>query len=523
MPAAGRAGDWSHTPEMQRVEHEFWKRADVARLLALAEAERRYFQEILATLPVAVAVAARDGSLRAANRAFREMFGLQAEEVAQADVSRLLPGAPVAEWVREVIETGSPVEDCELMTGEGGEARRFVLMLDRAPAWQSEQQEEALLTVLELREEEAEEAGGEEGKEREEEQAPRAQAEGAPRAAAAEIERAKRSALERLAARVAHVANNLLMIIGGYGEEILESLPEGDVRRSGMAEILRAAERLGRITKDLNALTVEQEFEAAPMKLSQWMRERMADWAQWGLDVELPAPELCALTSEELLGRVVLEAARSVRQALGEGARLRLRAEEAGEDRVALRLEWADAELSGDARERFFEPFSGQKAGTDPPLGLAGVVKSWERMGGTLELEERALLAGCPRAEGGEEGSATVLLVDDEPGIRALIRRALEREGIAVLEAGSAQEALELCERRGSAPAALVTDLTMPGISGRELAGRLRMRWPELRVLFITGYAEQQELQGEDEKTRLLHKPFTTARLVEEVRRLARG
>jgi CheY-like chemotaxis protein len=77
-----------------------------------------------------------------------------------------------------------------------------------------------------------------------------------------------------------------------------------------------------------------------------------------------------------------------------------------------------------------------------------------------------------------------------------------------------------LCERRESPPAALVTDLTMPGISGRELAGRLRMRWPEMRVLFITGYAEQQELATEDEKTRLLHKPFTTARLVEEVRRL---
>ncbi|MEJ5369178.1 MAG: response regulator [Bryobacteraceae bacterium] len=504
---------------MQRVEHEFWKRADVARLLVLAEAERRYFQDILAALPVAVAVAARDGSLRAANRAFRELFGLQTEEVAHADVSRLLPGAPVAEWIREVIDTGSPVEDCELMTGEGGEARRFVLLLDRAPAWQGERREEALLTVLELREEEPEETeGGEE--EEPEEQAPRTQAEGAPRAAAAEIERAKRAALERLAARVAHVANNLLMIIGGYGEEILESLPEGDVRRAGMAEILKAAERLGRITKDLNALTVAQEYDAAPVKLSQWMRGHMAEWAEWGVDVELPAPELCAQTSEELLGRVVLEAARYLRHALGDGARLRLRARAAGRDRVELRLEWADAVLSEDARERFFEPFAGQKAGTDPPLGLAGVVKSWERMGGTLELEERALVAGCPRAESAEEREAAVLLVDDEPGIRALIRRALEREGVAVMEAGSAQEALELCERRESPPAALVTDLTMPGISGRELAGRLRMRWPEMRVLFITGYAEQQELATEDEKTRLLHKPFTTARLVEEVRRL---
>jgi CheY-like chemotaxis protein len=507
---------------MQRVEHEFWKRADVARLLALAESERRYFQEILAALPVAVAVAAKDGSLRAANQAFRDLFGLRPEEVAQADVSRLFPGAPVAEWIREVIETGQPVEECELMTGGGDEARRFQLMLDPAPAWQGERREEALLTVLELRGEEAgEEDTGEEAPE--EERAPAAPEAAKPSVPAAEIERAKRAALERLAARVAHVANNLLMIIGGYGEEILESLPEGDVRRAGMAEILRAAERLGRITKDLNALTVVQEFETAPVRLAQWMREHMAEWAEWGVDPELPPPELCAHTSEELLSRVVFEAARYLRHALGAGATLRLRVQEADDDRVKLRLEWADAELSGDARERMFEPFAGQKAGTDPPLGLAGVVKSWERMGGTLELEQRALVAGCPRARGGEESESAVLLVDDEPGIRALVRRALEREGIAILEAGSAHEALEACERRGSPPAALVTDLTMPGISGRELAGRLRMRWPELRVLFITGYAEEQELAVEDARTRLLHKPFTMARLVAEVRRLVRA
>lgn len=506
---------------MQRVEHETWKRAEVARLLALVEAERRYFQEILALLPVAVAIVARDGALRAANRAFRELFGLEPEEIQQTGVQGLFAGSPAAEWVRGVVDTGVPVEDCELMVGDGEDARHFLLMLDPAPAWQKEQREEALLTVLEVRREE-DASEPEEEPQDEPQGAPAAQ----PPAAPQEIERAKRAAMERLSARVAHVANNLLMIIGGYGEEILESLPEGDVRRAGMAEILRAAERLGRITKDLNALTIVRECETAPVELAQWMRERAADWAEWGVDVELPEPGLRALASEDLLGEVVQEAARYLRQSLGEGARLRLRAAAHGGDRVQVRLEWLGAELGSEARERFFEPFSGEKMGTDPPVGIAAHVKSWERIGGTMALEENAFVLGCPRAPGASPPQRTVLLVDDEPGIRSLLARALEREGYAVVQAGSAQEALELWQSRAEAPGVLITDLTMPGVSGRELAERMRLRWPELRVLFISGYTSEQDLAGSadaggpDEKTQFLSKPFTTPRLMERLRRL---
>ncbi len=514
---------------MQRVEHEFWKRAEVARLLALVEGERRYFQEILAALPVAVAVTDREGAVRAANRAFRELFGLSAEEVAHTGVDRLLPGSPVVEWIREVIDTGGTIDECELMAGDGEGARRFLLMLAPAPAWQKEQREEALLTVLEVVPEE------DSGVEEEEEvplpeegaaQEPR-EAEDARAGAAPDVERAKRAALERLSARVAHVANNLLMIIGGYGEEILESLPEGDVHRAGMAEILRAAERLGRITKDLNALTVVRECEAAPLDVAEWMRGHMSDWAEWGLDAELPEPGLRALTSAELLRQIVFEAARYVRPLLGSEGRLRLRARAAGADRVEVLVEWAGADVSDEARERFFEPFAGEKVGTDPPLGLAGLVKSWEKLGGALRLEEHALVIECPRAAAEAKRAAGLLLVEDEPGIRGLLARALAREGFDVVMAGSAEEALEAWKERDTSPAALITDLTLPGASGRELAERLRMRWPEMPVLFITGYTEDQALAtaaagaGLDEKTRFLHKPFTTARLVEEVTDLA--
>jgi len=497
---------------MQRVEQQFWKSAEVARLLELVESERRYFQQLLATLPVAVAVAAADGALRAANEAFRRMFALTPEDVPQARVNDLFPGCPVADWVADVAETGVSIEDCELMAGEDPGARHFLLMLDPAPAWRDGRHPEVLLTVLELEREE--DASGTEKAPRPEQESPAA----APSPALpADVERAKRAAIERLSARVAHVANNLLMIIGGYGEEILESLPEGDVRRTGMAEILRAAERLARITNDLNALTVAREYPVETLDLRQWMETRKSDWAQWCVDVEPPEPGLCALVPTELLEQILVDASRYLCHALGPDARPRLRAAASSPDRLQIRIEWPGAILGEDARERFFEPFSGEKAGADPPVGIAAHVKSWEKISGTMALEDNAFVLECPRAPAPAPQQQTVLLVDDEPGIRSLIARALEREGFAVLQAGSAQDALQAWQDRTSAPALLVTDLTMPGVSGRELAERLRLRWPDLPVLFISGYTADQQLAGStapDAKTRFLHKPFTIQRLL---------
>jgi len=106
------------------------------------------------------------------------------------------------------------------------------------------------------------------------------------------------------------------------------------------------------------------------------------------------------------------------------------------------------------------------------------------------------------------------------------VARALERAGFAVVQAASAQEALEAWQSRQAPPRLLVTDLTLPGIPGKELADRLRLRWPELPVLFVSGYTSDARLAADaaggrmDERTRFLHKPFTTGQLLEEVRRL---
>jgi PAS domain S-box-containing protein len=505
---------------MQRSEYESWKPLEVARLLALVESERRYFQELLAKLPVAIAVVSASGELRAANRAFRDTFGLAADAVARTSVDSLFAEAPVRDWIHEVARTGASLGDCEVLTGEGDSARHFVLRLDPAPEWAHAERREVLLTVLEstpLREAETEQRPG------------AAQEAPAPdaRDVGGQAQRAKRAALERLAARVTEVAGELLAAIDSHGEELLQSLPEDDVRRAGLAGILRAAGRLRHIMEDLRGLAEARQYPVEVLDLRSWLEARRADWAQWCVDVELPEPGLCALVPAELLEQILVDAAHFLSLALGPSTRLRLRAAACGSGRIQVRIEWPPASLDGEARERFFEPFPSGRVGPDAPVGVGAHVRSWESTGGRMFLEGDVFVLDCPSAPIPAARPSLVLLVEQDAGIRSLVARALERAGFRVVQAGSAQEALEAWEAHGAAPRVLITDLTLPGVSGRELADRLRMRFPDLRVLFISGYTEDQALAAVAASgslapsTRLLHKPFTTARLVEEVRALA--
>jgi two-component system cell cycle sensor histidine kinase/response regulator CckA len=115
--------------------------------------------------------------------------------------------------------------------------------------------------------------------------------------------------------------------------------------------------------------------------------------------------------------------------------------------------------------------------------------------------------------------AAPILLVEDEPPLLRLAERALKRAGFVVLAAACAEEALDLLDRGGPAPRALVSDVVMPGLDGLELAARLRKADPELPVLLVSGYAESA--LGRDlaaERIRLISKPYAMATLVSELR-----
>lgn len=495
---------------MQRAEHDQWKASEVARLLALVETERRYYQDIFAVLPVAVALVDAEWRLVAVNREFRRRFGLLQVDFTNMRLPDLMPAPELEAAMAGVLKDGVAAE-LEVTLGAGEGALRLRVSMQKMPGWQAESEDELLLTVEEARSALAPAA---------------VVTEAVP--AAVDVEAAKRGAVERLSGRLAHVANNLLMIIGGYGEELLQSLPEGDERRGEVGEILKAAGRLGALTKDLTALTRPVAYEAVEFGLPRWlktMRERLAEFR-----VECGEAErgLTARTSPLLVEQMVFEAARYMKPYLGEAGRQRLTVRPLGEARVEIRLGLEGAELTESARERFFEPFAGEKVGMDPPLGVAGLVRPWEQLNGRAWLEGDTLVLECERAAAPEkpEALARLLLVEDEAGIRGLVAKSLERQGYEVRQASTPAEALALCAQMDEAPDALITDLMVPGMSGGELAEKLREQWPGLRVLFISGYTSDAELARRigsgtlGENTRFLAKPFTTAQLGAEIKGL---
>ena len=177
-----------------------------------------------------------------------------------------------------------------------------------------------------------------------------------------------------------------------------------------------------------------------------------------------------------------------------------------------------------------FEPFSGPKLGSDPPLGIAGLLRPFENLGGTVSWDladpaQPRLVFECPSssqpAPASAASSKTVLVVEDEPSIRQLIVKSLERHGYGVLQAACPIEALTLTAQHTSQPDLLVTDLMVPGMDGRTFAARLREKWPALPVLYVSGFTGDPELTAQLSRgvlppnTRFLAKPFGTRDLLE--------
>ena len=190
---------------------------------------------------------------------------------------------------------------------------------------------------------------------------------------------------------------------------------------------------------------------------------------------------------------------------------------------------------------RIFDPFTTKEPGKGTGLGLATVYGIIQQHQGWVEVSSqvgtgttfKVLLPALPRSVSAEaapqaeekllKGSETILLVEDDYAVRLITRRMLETYGYRVCEASSSREALEIWGRQAEEIALLLSDIVMPdGISGRNLADKLRAQRPGLRVIFMSGYSA--EVIGRDTEffrrtnSRFLHKPCTTSLLVRTVR-----
>jgi PAS domain S-box-containing protein len=378
----------------------------------------------------------------------------------------------------------------------------------------------------------------------------RKQTEAALRESEARLSQAQKlEAVGRLAGGIAHDFNNLLTVILGFSRPLLSELAPEDPARDDVLEIHDAAERAAGLTRQLLTFSRRQVVESTRVDLDEKLAglepllRRML-----GEDVRLVVERAEALDAIEgdphQFEQVVMNLAANARDAMPDGGELRIVTSNQSLGREAartlgvngpgrfIRLVVSDTGQGMDdaTRAQIFDPFFTTKdPGQGTGLGLSIVYSVIERLGGAIEVaggvakgttftiwlpathsvaitQERASLE---RAPGGTE---TVLLVEDEPAVRRVLRGILEDAGYDVLVAGDGEEALDRAAAFGGPIHALVSDVVMPRLGGVELAQRLAELQPELAVLFVSGYPAAPDASGL-QNTGVLAKPFTAEAL----------
>jgi two-component system cell cycle sensor histidine kinase/response regulator CckA len=667
---------------MERTDLEQWKSREVARLLTLIETQRRYYQDIVASIPVGLLVLSSDVAIVLANAAARKTLGLRGGDSLQRRLDTLLP-AWLLDRVEEVLKTGVPQTGILLELEQGGKRRLRVSILP-IRGWDNEAAPEALLSIEDLSdvltaplatEASAAEPATPESPDLQPAQAPAPplapsellehvnavvwaveiptmrfvyvspQAEqllGFPlehwtaghsfwtdrvysedrdvvtqsyrraietrqahscefRALAADgrtvwsresarlvpdsegrpqyligitidvserrlledqlVQSERVEAVSKLASRMAHDLNNMLMILTGYGEELLSNIPVGSPLRPDIQEILAATERMSGLTTQLLAFARRQvavtgSLDLEPMleSLSRRLGARLG--AGIALELKLSAEPNRVPANAAQLEQVVSEIVDRARQVISSQGKITIEtssfdiAEDMRRDNTPLKpgvyaaiaITVPGLAPRGDRKASLFEcSVPGKEPWDESAAELSrayGIVRQW---GGDIavidgpnetcifriflpRLETPAgaaeMAAPEPQAAPKVEHRATILVVEDEAGIRALVRKILLRQNYEVLEAASGEEALIICRENPTEIDLLITDMIMPQMGGRELADRLREEGRVMKVLFVSGYTDDATVYSGQlpPGTAFLQKPFTLGSLLDKVK-----
>ncbi len=358
----------------------------------------------------------------------------------------------------------------------------------------------------------------------------------------------------QLAGGIAHDFNNVLTAILTSAQLTLDGLPLGHVVRGEVLEIQHAAERAASLTRQLLTFSRRQVVQPELLDVNQLLSEGQAIWrrvidANIHVMVRLDPKVQRVRADRRQLEQVFLDLVVNARDAMPGGGALTVTSANvtlgeatvpalAAGPYVAISFRDTGVGMSDDTRAHMFEPFYTTKCvGQGTGLGLATVYGIVEQVGGSIQVTSapgagttmQILLPAVtvPReaeSRGGDahdtHGDETILLVEDEPLVRSLLRRTLRHQGYQVLEAANGEEALQLFGQHDGEIDMLLTDIMMPGMSGIEVATRVRSRNAWLPVLFISGYAKEAiRVDGAMlPNTRFLGKPFLPNELLTSVR-----
>ena len=373
------------------------------------------------------------------------------------------------------------------------------------------------------------------------------------------VQSQKLEAVGRLAGGISHDFNNLLTVILGYSDISRRNLKEGDPLRRNLDEIIKASERAASLTRQLLAFSRKQVMQPKVFDLNtvvtdlEKMLRRMI-----GEDVELrvsSGAELGNIKADPVqLEQVIMNLVVNARDAMPKGGKLSIETSNVYLDEsyvqehvsvtpgdyVMLAISDTGCGMDEETRQQIFEPFfTTKEPGKGTGLGLSmvyGIVKqsggnSWvyseEGRGTTFKIYFPRVTADAEEYKRATQtvevpkGSETILLVEDAEWVRTLARQVLETAGYRVLEAGSAEAAIRLCERiNGDRIDLLLTDVVMPGMSGDDMSKVLLAKQPHLPVLYMSGYTDDSIVQHGvlEPGINFLQKPFSPGALAMKVR-----
>jgi PAS domain S-box-containing protein len=366
----------------------------------------------------------------------------------------------------------------------------------------------------------------------------------------------KMEAVGRLAGGIAHDFNNLLTAILGYTDFLIEDVaPES---RQDVEGIRKAGQSAAALTRQLLAFSRRQILQPEVLDLNlivantdKLLRRLIGEDIEVLMSLAADLPPIKADPGQ--IEQIVLNLAVNARDAMPNGGTLTIQttraepaASESGGDpseptgsSAVIIVSDTGCGMTEEVRSHIFEPFFTTKAlGKGTGLGLATVYGIVQQSGGTIEVEteidkgtrfriEFPAVAGVVPAQAAkgqepavERGTETVLLVEDNEAVRALAREALTRRGYRLFEAVNGEEGLRIATEQGGAIDLVITDIVMPVMGGRELAARLGLLYPQLRILFTSGYTDDEILKGGTMHpgTSFIQKPFTPESLLRAVR-----
>ncbi len=368
----------------------------------------------------------------------------------------------------------------------------------------------------------------------------------------------KMEAIGRLAGGIGHDFNNIMTIITGYSEFLLFANLSPEEHLASAREIHAAAQRAAGLTQQIMAFSRKQMLVPCVLNLNTVVRDMGAMVKRLiGSNIEFVTdllPHLGNVKADPTqIGQVLLNLAANARAAMRRGGRFVLATAHAeltaadtrlGPDvipgrYVALSVSDTGTGMPEAVLAHIFEPFFTTKpVGKGTGLGLATVYGIVKQSGGHIEVTSKVREGTCfrvylpavedaPPAPAGvprptAQGRETILLVEDDASIRRMTKQALRQSGYTVLDAADGEDGLAVAAAAAGPIHLLVTALVMPKVSGRELADRLTARLPAVRVLFVSGYTEDEMVHhgAETAAGDFLHKPFSLAALADKVREI---